>query len=70
VLCRLIRDAGFMPAQRNNVYDILTVHDGANAPDRRVTDWSAHRARRLHTQAEQPAAVAQVTVGGREPEAV
>jgi cyclic dehypoxanthinyl futalosine synthase len=67
VLCRLIRDAGFTPAQRNNVYDILTVHDGADAPDRRVTDWSEHRAQRLHAEKAKPA-VAQVTVGGQERE--
>ena len=66
VLCRLIRDAGFVPAQRNNVYDILSVHDGVEAPDRRVSDWSAHRAQRLHGEAKP--AVAQVTVGGRERE--
>lgn len=50
VLCRLIRDAGFTPAQRDNVYDILSVKDGPNAPDTRTTDWSKHRARRLHMQ--------------------
>lgn len=50
VLCRLIRDAGFTPAQRDNVYDVLSVKDGAGAPDVRVTDWSRHRARRLHVQ--------------------
>lgn len=53
VLCRLIRDAGFVPAQRNNTYDVLRVHDGSRGPgpDQRVTDWSAHRARALHQQA-------------------
>ena len=60
---RLIRDAGFVPAQRNNVYDILTVHDGADAPDRRVKDWSEHRAQRLHIESEKKPAVAQVTIG-------
>jgi len=50
VLCRLIRDAGFIPAQRDNKYDILRVHDGANAPDLAVTDWSTHRARKMHQQ--------------------
>ncbi|MEM1422752.1 MAG: radical SAM protein, partial [Planctomycetota bacterium] len=52
VLCRLIRDAGFVPAQRDNVYDILRVHDSASAPDRLVSDWSQHRAKRLHAQTE------------------
>jgi len=50
VLCRLIREAGFIPAQRDNVYDILKVHDGPDSPDRVVTDWSRHRAQRLHRQ--------------------
>lgn len=51
VLCRLIRDAGFIPAQRNNTYDIVRIQDGPESPDRAVTDWSAHRAQRLHKQA-------------------
>ncbi|MBI1191390.1 MAG: radical SAM protein [Tepidisphaera sp.] len=50
VLCRLIRDAGFVPAQRNNTYDILRVHDGAESPDLRVTDWSTHRAKKTHQE--------------------
>lgn len=44
VLCHLIRTAGFVPAQRDNRYDVLRVHDGTDAPDRQVTDWSMHRA--------------------------
>lgn len=51
VLCRLIRDAGFIPAQRNNVYDILRIHDTTQSPDLRVTDWSEHRARKMHREA-------------------
>ncbi len=51
VLCRLIRDAGFVPAQRNNTYDILNIHDGAESPDLRVADWSTHRARKTHQEA-------------------
>ena len=50
VLCRLIRDAGFTPAQRNNAYELLKVHDGADSPDRRVTDWSTMRVQRLHNE--------------------
>lgn len=50
MLCRLIRDAGFMPAQRNNEYQLLKIHDTADAPDLRVTDWSTLRAQRLHQQ--------------------
>ncbi|MCE2966502.1 MAG: radical SAM protein [Phycisphaerales bacterium] len=66
VLCRLIRGAGFTPAQRNNTYDIIRVHDGANghAPDLDVTDWSQHRARKMHQQAPKQAKVA-VTIGSK-----
>lgn len=65
VLCRLIRDAGFTPAQRNNTYDILSIKDGANAPDRMVADWSEHRAQRLHIESK-PAAGAELTIGASE----
>lgn len=51
VLCHLIRGAGFMPAQRNNTYDVLKLHDSPESPDLRVADWSQHRAKRLHHQA-------------------
>jgi cyclic dehypoxanthinyl futalosine synthase len=50
VLCRLIRDAGFTPAQRDNTYDILSVKTGPNSPDLLVKDWSEHRAKKTHQQ--------------------
>ncbi|MDQ7013814.1 MAG: radical SAM protein [Planctomycetota bacterium] len=50
VLCRLIREAGFVPAQRNNVYDLLHLHTEPTSPDLAVTDWAAHRVKRLHTE--------------------
>ncbi|MCB9838820.1 MAG: radical SAM protein [Phycisphaeraceae bacterium] len=50
VLCRLIREAGFVPAQRDNTYDLLRIHDGPESPDLLVRDWSAHRTKRLHIQ--------------------
>ncbi len=65
VLCRLIRDAGFTPAQRNNRYDVVRLHAGATSPDRVVSDWSDHRAKRLHVE-QAPAIVvnsADLTVG-------
>ncbi len=31
MICRLIRDAGWVPAQRNQYYEVLTRHDGADA---------------------------------------
>lgn len=52
VLCRLIRGAGHIPAQRDNTYDILRVHDGVDSPDLRVEDWSEHRVAKLHQQSE------------------
>ena len=57
VLNRLIREAGFVPAQRNNTYELLKIHDGAESPDRQVTDWSLHRARKMHQQAKAPTAL-------------
>jgi len=51
VLCRLIRDAGFTPAQRDNTYDILNIHAGTTSPDLTVADWSTHRAKKTHQQA-------------------
>ncbi|MEM9066763.1 MAG: radical SAM protein [Planctomycetota bacterium] len=53
VLCRLVRDAGFIPAQRDNQYDLVTVKDGPESPDLLVRDWSEHRAQRLHVQNDQ-----------------
>ncbi len=52
VICHLIRDAGFLPAQRDNAYDLLRVHDGPDAPDLQVDDWSSQRAQALHVQTE------------------
>jgi cyclic dehypoxanthinyl futalosine synthase len=52
VLCRLIREAGFTPAQRDNRYDLIRVHPaGTDAPDLVVSDWSTHRAKKTHQQA-------------------
>ncbi len=35
MICRLIRDAGWVPCQRNQYYDVLKRHEGADSPDRR-----------------------------------
>ena len=32
-ICRLIRDAGWVPAQRDQYYNVLNRHDGPNSPD-------------------------------------
>ena len=50
MICRLIRDAGFIPAQRNNAYDLLKIHDGCESPDLMVEDWSNCRPDRLHQE--------------------
>ncbi|XAM00947.1 radical SAM protein [Phycisphaeraceae bacterium D3-23] len=54
VLCRLIRDAGYTPAQRDNGYNFLKVHGDtpATAPDLAVTDWSTQRAQKLHVESD------------------
>ena len=64
-LCRLIRDAGFTPAQRDNEYNLLKVHDSASSPDLRIDDWSKLRTQRLHVQggeANAPAQTIELTV--------
>jgi cyclic dehypoxanthinyl futalosine synthase len=52
LICRLIRDAGFLPAQRGNEYNLLKVHDGPDSPDLSIDDWSTVRASKLHVQTE------------------
>jgi cyclic dehypoxanthinyl futalosine synthase len=34
-ICRLIRDAGYVPAQRDQYYNVLKRHDGEDSPDLR-----------------------------------
>jgi cyclic dehypoxanthinyl futalosine synthase len=64
LLCHLIRGAGFIPAQRDNVYDILRIHSGPESPDLSVKDWSEHRVRKLHVQAPKQSK-AKLTVSAR-----
>jgi len=49
LLCHLIRDAGFTPAQRDNAYNVLKLYED-DGPDLRVNDWSAHRVEQLHQE--------------------
>jgi cyclic dehypoxanthinyl futalosine synthase len=37
-ICRLIRDAGWIPAQRDQYYHVLQRHDGADSPDLKPED--------------------------------
>jgi len=64
-LCHLIRDAGFLPAQRDNTYDLLTIHDTPDAPDLRITDWSTQRVQRLHVEGGPTTDPIELTVDGR-----
>ena len=48
LICHLIRDAGFTPAQRDNHYNILKTHNTDNSPDLQVQDWSTMRIKSLH----------------------
>ncbi len=71
-ICRLVRDAGFVPAQRDNAYRILKTHD-TDGPDLHVTDWSAHRPAQSAFAAPQPsegvtATAVKLTVGAGEGE--
>ena len=34
-ICRLIRDGGWIPSQRDQYYNVLKRHDGPDAPDLR-----------------------------------
>jgi len=34
-ICRLIRDAGWIPAQRDQYYNVLKRHEGPDSPDLR-----------------------------------
>ncbi|MAA52798.1 MAG: dehypoxanthine futalosine cyclase [Phycisphaerae bacterium] len=50
LLCHLIRTAGFTPAQRDNAYRMMKLHEYEQSPDLMVDDWSSQRADRLHVQ--------------------
>lgn len=50
-LCHLIRDAGFTPAQRDNRYNFLNIHDNeAESPDGQINNWSTQRESKLHIE--------------------
>lgn len=63
VLCHLIRDAGFTPAQRDNGYDLLAVHDSEASPDLQIDDWSAFRQAKLHIHGEECDEPIAITMG-------
>src|SRR5207237_676844 len=50
-ICRLIRDAGWIPAQRDQYYGILKQHDDAESPDLRpLQDPPVRRVKRIDNQ--------------------
>jgi cyclic dehypoxanthinyl futalosine synthase len=47
-ICRLIRDSGWTPAQRDQYYNVLRRHDGPDSPDLRpLTDAPVRHVRRI-----------------------
>jgi cyclic dehypoxanthinyl futalosine synthase len=47
-ICRLIRDGGWIPAQRDQYYNVLHRHDGPNSPDlRKLPDAPIRNVRRI-----------------------
>ncbi|MBM44226.1 MAG: dehypoxanthine futalosine cyclase [Phycisphaerae bacterium] len=50
LICHLVREAGFTPAQRDNAYRLLRVHGNGQSPDLQVEDWSTLRAQSLHVE--------------------
>ncbi len=50
MICRLIRDAGYVPAQRDNEYNLLRLHADSRSPDLSIDDWSKLRTQGLHVE--------------------
>jgi cyclic dehypoxanthinyl futalosine synthase len=50
-ICRLIRDAGWVPAQRDQYYNVLRRHDGSDSPDvRPLADPPVRNVRQIGQQ--------------------
>ncbi|MEM7682890.1 MAG: radical SAM protein [Planctomycetota bacterium] len=72
MLCRLIRDAGYLPAQRDNAYRILKTHPAGDpaSPDLAVEDWSTLRPGKAdQAPTEAPAVALTVGVSAESPQA-
>jgi len=63
IICRLIRDSGWVPAQRNQYYQVLKRHDGPDAPDRRPHPAPTPRRRQHQITPEEAAAYKTVAIG-------
>lgn len=64
-ICRIIRDSGWVPAQRNQYYDVIRRQDGPDAPDRRAKSAGVFAPRQHRITAEEARAYKMVplTVG-------
>jgi len=69
MICRLIRDAGWTPCQRNQYYEVLKRHDGADAPDRRPRTPGQFPARQHKITPEEAAAYKAAGLTGTPPRA-
>jgi cyclic dehypoxanthinyl futalosine synthase len=71
MICRLIRDAGWVPCQRNQYYHVLRRHDGPDAPDLQPRTPPKFAPRQHHITPEEAAAykaagtTGQIPGGGR-----
>jgi cyclic dehypoxanthinyl futalosine synthase len=67
MICRLIRDAGWIPAQRNQYYKVLQRWDGADgkiAPDQKPRTPGTFAKRQHKITPEEAAAYKTITGGG------
>jgi hypothetical protein len=70
MICRLIRDAGWIPCQRNQYYSVLKRHDGLggdDAPDLRPRAPKLFPPRRHQITPEEAAAYKTVGITGKIP---
>lgn len=67
MICRLIRDAGWVPCQRNQYYAILKRHEGADSPDLLPRVAGTFAARKHQITAEEAAAYKAAGQTGRIP---
>ncbi len=56
MICRLIRDAGWVPSQRNQYYQVLARHDGPDSPDLKPSAPGVFARRQHHITPEEAAA--------------
>jgi cyclic dehypoxanthinyl futalosine synthase len=67
MICRLIRDAGWVPCQRNQYYGVLKRHDGSGAPDLQPREAGTFAKRQHQITPEEAAAYKAAGLTGRIP---